>query len=219
MARRKRIGEILLGAGLITETQLSAALSSQRTWGGKVGSTLVRMGFVREGDILKCLSAQLRLPSVDFRKVRVSPRALAAVPLRIAEKYTVMPVALKEDKGKKSVLLAMADPTNLDAVHEIQFQTGVTVKPAVSTESAVLAAIDRYYRKKERGPPPAAQAESLSPVEAGDEMVLIQRGEEKPVSSLAGADVHELVHALVRVLEANGVIRREDLEAALRGES
>ncbi len=219
MARRKRIGEILLGAGLITETQLSAALSSQRTWGGKVGSTLVRMGFVREGDILRCLSAQLRLPSVDFRKVRVSPRALAAVPLRIAEKYTVMPVAIKEDKGKKSVLLAMADPTNLDAVNEIQFQTGVTVKPVVSTESAVLAAIDRYYRKKERGPPPAVEPEGLSPVDAGDEMVIIQRGEEKPVSPLDGADAGELVRALVRVLEANGVIRREDLEAALRGES
>ncbi len=217
--RRKRLGEILVDAGLINETQLSAALNSQRTWGGKLGSTLVRMGFANEEDILRCLSAQLRLPPVDFRKVRVSPRALAAVPLRIAEKYHVMPVAVKEELGKKSVILAMADPTNLDAISEIQFQTGVNVRPVVATESAITRAIDYYYRK--RGPSPAATPDRVEPVgvapeEEDEGMVILERGEEKRISPLDGMDALELVQVLIRALERKGVITRSDLEEALR---
>ncbi|NOY44142.1 MAG: hypothetical protein GXP50_01615 [Deltaproteobacteria bacterium] len=224
MPRRKRLGEILMDAGLITETQLQAALSSQKTWGGKLGSTLVRMGFAREEDILRCLSAQLRLPAVDFRKVRISPRALAAVPLRIAEKYHVMPVALKEELGKKSVILAMADPTNLDAISEIEFQTGVNVRPVVATESGITRAINYYYRKQ--GQDPAAQAPPSERVPVGpaggsegeDEMVILQKGEERRVSSLDGLDTGELLKVLIRVLEAKGVLTREELEAALRSQ-
>ncbi|RMG95890.1 MAG: hypothetical protein D6708_02835 [Candidatus Dadabacteria bacterium] len=216
-----------MDAGLITETQLQAALSSQKTWGGKLGSTLVRMGFVKEEDILRCLSAQLRLPAVDFRKVRISPRALAAVPLRIAEKYHVIPVALKEESGKKSVILAMADPTNLDAISEIEFQTGVNVRPVVATESGITRAINYYYRKQ--GPDPAAGGgpPRPSPVtatpappapEPEEEMVILQKGEERRVGSLDGLDARDLLEVLLRVLEKKGVVTREELLAALRSE-
>src|SRR5262245_23341498 len=97
MTRKRRLGEILLAAGLVTDSQLSAALHSQNTWGGKLGSTLIRMGFVREEDLLACLSTQMRLPSVNLGKVKISPRAIQALPHRIAEKYNVIPVALKEE--------------------------------------------------------------------------------------------------------------------------
>ncbi len=213
-----------MDAGLITETQLQAALSSQKTWGGKLGSTLVRMGFAREEDILRCLSAQLRLPAVDFRKVRISPRAVAAVPLRIAEKYHVMPVALKEELGKRAVILAMADPTNLDAISEIEFQTGVNVRPVVATESGITRAINYYYRKQ--GKDPAAQTPRSERVPVGaaggpggeDEMVILQKGEERRVGALDGLDTGELLKVLIRVLEAKGVLTRKELEAALRSQ-
>ncbi len=219
MPRRRRIGEILLEAGLINEDQLTAALSSQKTWGGRLGSTLVRMGFVKEEDILRCLSAQLRLPSVDFRKVRVSPRAVAAIPQRIAEKYHVMPVAVKEELGKKSVILAMADPTNLDAIAEIEFQTGVNVRPVVATESAIARAIDYYYRKV--GPDPVsvggrAEKVRLPESDGSDEMIILERGEERRVSPLDSLDTAGLVDLLIRVLERKGVVTREELEQALR---
>lgn len=229
MTKKKRLGEILIDHGLLSETQLAAALNSQRTWGGKLGSTAVRMGFVSEEQILKALSTQLRLPSVDFRKVSVSPRTRDTVPLRVAEKYNVVPVALKEELGKKIVILAMSDPTNLDAISEIQFQTGVSVRPVVATESAITRAIDQYYRNRsgpqaQGGPPGSGQSFSygvdrtvdLSKWDDSQEMVIFHREEDKRVSALEGADAGTLVRALVRVLEAKGVIRREDLEAALR---
>lgn len=221
MATRKRLGEILKDAGLINETQLKAALRSQTTWGGKLGSTLVRMGFVQEEDVLKCLSAQLQLPSVDFRKVTISAKALQAVPARVAEKYNVVPVALKEESGKKRVILAMSDPTALDAISEVEFQTGVNVRPVVATASAITRAIDRYYRNRAVGPTLAPEEPlGVAEVEDTEEMVILNHGDEKRVSSPKRVDkpvdALELVQALIQVLAEKGVIDRSDLERALR---
>ncbi len=220
MTQKKRLGEILLETGRISDTQLAAALHSQRTWGGKLGSTLVRMGFVQEEDMLQSLSAQLRLPSVDFRKVNVSPKAIQAVPLKIAEKYSVVPVAIKEELGKKSVILAMADPTDLHAISEIEFQTGVSVRPVVATESSITRAIDRYYKnrgaKEEYG---YERRVNLSAVKDSDEMVIFRQGEEDKISAFEGVDAATLTRALIQVLEAKGVIQKGDLEEALRGRS
>lgn len=216
MTRRKRLGEVLIDAGLINETQLAAALNSQRTWGGKLGSTLVRMGFLTEESILRSLSAQLRLPSVDFQKVAVSPEAKKAIDVRTADKYNVMPVAYKEELGKKIVVLAMSDPTNLDAVTEIQFQTGLTVKPVVATESSITRAIDHYYRNRPLRESFKAARAAAAEWDDDDEMIILQHGDEKSVGELDGVDVSELVRALVQVLEDKGVISAQDLQEALR---
>ncbi|MBI5014152.1 MAG: hypothetical protein HZB55_01515 [Deltaproteobacteria bacterium] len=215
--RKRRLGEILREAGLVTETQLASALNSQKTWGGKLGSTLVRMGFVKEDDLLRCLSGQLRLPSVDFAKIRIAPKALQTIPHRIAEKYNVIPVALKEEMGKKTVILAMSDPTNLDAISEIQFQTGVNVRPVVATESAISRAVDLHYvhprTKDQYG---YEKPVDLSRVSGDEEMVILHKGDETRVSPLEGLDTQQLLKALVRVLMEKGVIDPKDLEEAIR---
>lgn len=218
--RKKRLGEILIDAGLINETQLASALNSQKTWGGKLGSTLVRMGFVKEEDLLRCLSAQLRLPSVDFAKIRVAPKALQAIPHRIAEKYNVIPVALKEEMGKKTIILAMSDPTNLDVIGEIQFQTGVNVRPVVATESAISRAVDEHYlHQKAKEQYGYEKRVNLAQVSVQEEMIIVQRGDEKRVSALEGVDAQDLVKALVRVLVDKGLISRKELEDAVRRSS
>lgn len=217
MVRKKRLGEILIEAGLLNDTQLASALNSQKTWGGKLGSTLVRMGFVKEEDLLRCLSAQLRLPSVDFSKVRIAPKALLLVPHRIAEKYNVIPVALKEEMGKKTIILAMSDPTNLDTISEIQFQTGVTIRPVVATESAITRAVDQYYLNRGRDLSYGVDKRvDLSQAPPSDEMVIVSRGEEKRVSPAEGTDTALLVKALAQLLLDKGLIARKELEEALR---
>lgn len=222
MTRKKRLGEILTEAGLIKDSQLAAALHSQRTWGGKLGSTLVRMGVAREEDILKCLSTQLRLPSVDFRTIKINPRALEAVPLRVAEKYNVIPVAIKEELGKKSVILAMSDPTNLDAVREIQFQAGVNVRPVVAAESSITRAIDQYYRqRKVREQYGHERTVDLAAVEVAEEMVVVSEGKEtvvavSPLPGLSSTGALDLAWAILRALEDKGVLSRAEIEAALR---
>ncbi|HSH71406.1 MAG TPA: hypothetical protein VK997_15900 [Deferrisomatales bacterium] len=220
MAKKKRLGEILMDAGLINETQLSSALHSQRTWGGKLGSTLVRMGFVSEAGILKCLSAQLRLPSADFQKITVSPKATQAVPFSIAEKYNVIPVALKEELGKKTVILAMSDPTNLDAISEIEFQTGVRVRPVVGAESSITQAIERYYRDKNFKKGYGFEKRlDLAAVGDAEEMVILSGGEEHTVSTAGKTDPGALAKALIKVLVRKGILSEKELEDALRENS
>lgn len=218
MDKRKRLGEILIDAKLISETQLAAALHSQRTWGGKLGSTLVRMGFAKEEEILKCLSAQLKLPSVDFRKINISPKALNCVSNKIAEKYNVIPVALREDGGKKTIVLAMSDPTNLDVISEIEFQAGVNVRPAVAAESSITKEIEKCYRnrkmKEEYG---FEKHVNLSAMDDADEMIIVSRGAEVRVpATTETTDPMPILKALVRVLEKKGVITRAEIEQAIK---
>lgn len=222
MSKKKRLGEVLVDAGLINDTQLSASLQSQRTWGGKLGSTLVRMGFAREEDILRALSSQLLLPAVDFNKVKISARAIHAVPLRIAEKYHVIPVALREEQGKKQLVLVMSDPTNLDSVSEIEFQTGCRVRPAVATDSAISRAIDFYYRTS--GASSFEDSGVAKPVTVGladvDESEVMQLVSDDRISdkkadtsaTLDSLSTGALLKLLLRVLVRKNIITKKDLK-------
>lgn len=144
---KKRLGEILIERGLIDVDQLNAALSHQRQWGMRLGTALVAKGFVAEGTLTRVLSDSLGFPMVDLSKVVVDPKALALIPRRTCEQHDVLPLALKEavGKGRKTLLLAMADPLNAAVVDEIGFTTDSIVKPAIAQISSLEQAIRRYY--------------------------------------------------------------------------
>ncbi len=221
MTEKKRLGEVLLEAGVINETQLSVALQSQKSWGGKLGSTLVRMGFVREEDILGIISKQLGFPAVDFSKVQVSPKALRTIPVNLAEKYNIIPAAVKESGNKKQVVLVTADPTNIDVISEIEFQTGFRIRPVVATETAIARAIDQKYHSGS-GPsaatgvtPDVVQLEEIS---EDEEMVVIEHEDTtfSTSESLASLESDELLRLLIRLLIKKGVINRAELSLEIR---
>jgi hypothetical protein len=120
---RKQLGEILVQVGLITEEQLAEALQLQQALGGRLGAQLMRMGLVREEDVLRCLSDQFRVSYVDFREIEIPQRALDSVPIQIAKKLNVVPVALQ----RRRVVLAMSDPTDLEMIKRIEFDEGLDV--------------------------------------------------------------------------------------------
>lgn len=142
---KKRLGEILMERGLIDVDQLNAALAHQRNWGMRLGTALVAKGFVAEGTLTRVLSESLGFPMVDLAKVVVDPKALALVPRRTCEQHDVLPLAIKEGKGRKVLLLAMADPLNVAVVDEIGFTTDSIVKPAIAQISSLEQAVRRYY--------------------------------------------------------------------------
>ncbi len=143
---KKRLGEILMERGLIDVDQLNAALAHQRNWGMRLGTALVAKGFVAEGTLTRVLSESLGFPMVDLAKVVVDPKALALVSRRICEQHDVLPLAVKEQsKGRKVLLLAMADPLNAAVIDEIGFTTDSLVKPAIAQISSLEQAIRRYY--------------------------------------------------------------------------
>lgn len=139
-----RLGEALVQAGLIDEYQLKSALGQQRRWGGRLGKALIDLGFIDEATLLSFLSEKLKFSAVDLSRSKIAPKTFAAVPKRIAEKYMVVPVLIKDTPGKKTLVLAMADPTDLKAIDEIEFLTNYRIEPVVALESSIKKVIQRY---------------------------------------------------------------------------
>src|SRR2546430_7278330 len=136
-----RLGELLTKASLITQDQLKEALKLQKDTGGKLGETLIKLGFVAEEDITECLSQQFGVPSINLSHFEIDPNVLKLVPADVARKYNILPV----NKTGATLTIAMADPTNVFAMDDIKFMTGYNVEPVVASELALQSAIDRVY--------------------------------------------------------------------------
>ena len=141
--RKRRLGEILTDAGLLSDVQLKAALQEQRKWGGKLGRTLVEMGFVDEDSMALALSRQLNIPKVDLDTVKLPPSVVQLLRIDAAERYGVFP--LGGDPAHKVLHIASSDPTNLEALQELSFQIGMRIQQSVASASGIDRAIRRYY--------------------------------------------------------------------------
>jgi type IV pilus assembly protein PilB len=141
--KKRRLGEILRDAGVIDDVQLSAALAEQKKWGGKLGRTLVEMGFVDEDSIARALSRQLGLPLVDLDRATLSPELPKQLRLDIAERYGVFPIG--GDRKHKVLHIATSDPTNSDALQELSFATGMSIQTSLASATSIERAIRRLY--------------------------------------------------------------------------
>ena len=146
----KKLGELLVEAGLITPTQLQETLRHQRIAGGRMGSNLVGMGILSEASLMDFLARQTGVPRMDLKQLDVSVALLEKIPRRLAEQMTILPVAFKEPK---SLVLAMADPMDLNAIDSARFASGMTIEPVVAAHTALKQAIQDQYRKLEGGGP------------------------------------------------------------------
>ncbi len=160
---KKKLGELLIDAGLISDAHIKAALHEQKKWGGRLGKTLVEMGFVTEASMCDVLAQQLELGAIDLDTAQLPARIESQLRLDLAERYGVFPVAY--DPVGKQLALATSDPTNLDSMQEIEFATGARIVPVVATASSIDRAIRRYYfgEKSNARPalsPPAMQSDT-----------------------------------------------------------
>ncbi len=136
-----RIGELLLKEKRITPEQLQEALNRQKANGGKLGSNLVKLGFVADEEITALLSRQYGVPSITLGEFEIDPAVIKLIPAETAQKYQVLPLS----RSGAMLTIAMTDPTNLFAMDDIKFMTGYNVEPVVASESSVLRAIEKYY--------------------------------------------------------------------------
>jgi len=220
-----------MDAGLLTETQLRSALAEQRKWGGKLGHTLVQMGFVDESSMVHALSRQLHIPTVELDTVTPPGHVLQLFRSDLAERYGVFPVSA--DLTHKTLTLASSDPTNVEALQELAFHTDHKIQVVVSSASAIERAIRKHYyggmpnttaQPEQFGfqeptyeftPPPSPrrssprEAELLERVEALTQQVAdLQQMVANQARSLS---------ALLEVLEIRGALTREEYFAKLRG--
>ncbi len=164
-AQRKRLGELLIEAGVVTPDVLEKALARQKQTGVRLGQALVLLG-VREEEIATGLARQLGLPRASLRRQDVDQRVAAMLPEALARKYSVVPV--RRDGGR--LLLAMSDPLDVVALDDVGIATGLTPSPAVATAEEIKTAIDRVHGlgQQARGildeivPAPPAAADDLA---------------------------------------------------------
>ncbi len=142
----KKLGEMLLDAGLLDAAQLSEALRHQRIAGGRMGSNLVALGFVSEEVLMEFLAHQTGVPRLDVRNLDVPVEVLKRIPRRLADQLNILPVSLQEPK---SLMLAMADPSDLNAIDSARFASGLNIEPMVVSYSSLKLAISEQYRKLE----------------------------------------------------------------------
>ncbi|HEV7860454.1 MAG TPA: type IV-A pilus assembly ATPase PilB [Pyrinomonadaceae bacterium] len=136
-----KLGEILVRENLLTAQQLREALEYQRERGGRLGYNLVKLGLVSDDMITAVLSRQYGIPSVNLELFDVEESVIRLIPQEVAQKYSVLPLS----RVGATLTLAMVDPTNVFAMDDIKFMTGLNIEPVVVAEASVQAAISKYY--------------------------------------------------------------------------
>jgi len=136
-----KLGEILVRENLISPQHLREALDYQREHGGRLGFNLVKLGLVSDDMITAVLSRQYGIPSVNLELFQIDSQVLNLIPQEVAQKYSVLPLS----RVGASLTLAMVDPTNVFAMDDVKFMTGLNVEPVVVAEASIQQAISRYY--------------------------------------------------------------------------
>jgi type IV pilus assembly protein PilB len=136
-----RIGDLLVRANLVTPKQLDEAITLQQTAGGRIGSTLVKLGYVNEEQIASFLGRQYGVPPVDLGKAAIDPAILALIPAEVARKHLLIPLG----RSGSILTVAMADPSDILAIDEVRFITGYNIQPMVAPDTSIRNALNRHY--------------------------------------------------------------------------
>ena len=175
---RKRLGEILLERGDIGADGLERALALGRDQGLRLGAALRELGLVPEDRLVAALAEALGLPVADVGVDDLDWTALHLLRPEFCEAHDLLPFALEEGRVHRVLRVAMADPLDVPAIDEIEFTTGLRVRPCLAGREAIRSALSRWLR---RGRP--------APEETGDDRMLLVRagGVQELVSTEAGA--------------------------------
>src|SRR5215203_1806124 len=136
-----KLGEILVRENLISPQHLREALDHQRQHGGRLGFNLVKLGLISDDMITAVLSRQYGIPSVNLDLFNIDQSVINLIPQEVAQKHSVLPLS----RVGATLTLAMVDPTNVFALDDVKFMTGLNVEPVVVAEGSVQQAIAKYY--------------------------------------------------------------------------
>ena len=141
MAFYRRLGELLLAAGTITQEELDRGLALQKEQKGRLGEVLIKNGIITEDQLIEALQMQLGIEYIDLSKVNIPTELAGVVPKNIAKQYTVVPVRVIKDE----IYLAMADPLNFYAIEEVRKAVRKRVVPMVAQAAQVERSIQVLY--------------------------------------------------------------------------
>jgi type IV pilus assembly protein PilB len=193
----ERIGALLVSEGLITREQLSQALQDQRSTGGRLGYTLVKLGMVEELTLTRLLARQYKIPAVDLTKSDIDPALVRLVPAEIAIQHLVLPLK----REGRVLYVAMADPTNIRVIDDLKFRTRSDIYPVIAGEYTLRTMIERVY--PEEAAAEAGMDTLLDNIDLGEDDVQMVEEEQEEMTAAAltvavnEAPVVKLINAIL----------------------
>jgi type IV pilus assembly protein PilB len=196
----QRLGDLLVKEKVINTEQLEQALKHQKDNNCRLGSSLVKLGFLTDDDVTNFLSRQYGVPAINLQFFEVDSSVVKLVPQETAKRYQILPLS----RVGASLTIAMVDPTNVFAMDDIKFMTGFNIEPVVASESAILAAIEKAYGSSAEEDLEKVMAQ----VEGGDADVELQAEEaELALGELEKAADEAPIVKLVNIILSDAVKR------------
>ena len=140
-ASRRKLGELLVETGLLPPDKLAEALKDQKESGKRLGQVLLGKNLISEEEMAFALAMQLKIPYVDLSSQEVDGRVIESIPEEVSRKFVCVPIALKNN----ILDVAMADPLDLNMMKDLQFVTGYSIQPAISTSTQILDLLQKHY--------------------------------------------------------------------------
>ncbi|EZP76339.1 type II secretion system protein E [Parageobacillus genomosp. 1] len=137
---RKRLGDLLVEAGLITEAQLQEALK-EKAPGQKLGDALLQRGYITEQQLIEVLEFQLGIPHVSLYRYPIDPKVTNLISKEFAKRHMVMPLKIEGER----LLVAMADPMDFFVIDDLRLSTGFQIETAIASKDDILRTINKYY--------------------------------------------------------------------------
>src|SRR5215468_9698011 len=137
----QRLGDLLVREKIINPQQLEQALREQKRSGGRLGSVLIKLGFLSDEEVTNFLSRQYGVPAINLQYFELDPSVTKLIPEETARKHHILPLS----RVGASLTIAMVDPTNVFAMDDIKFMTGFNIEPVVASETSIMDGIDKAY--------------------------------------------------------------------------
>jgi type IV pilus assembly protein PilB len=140
-ASRRKLGDLLVETGLLPPEKLTEALDIQRQTGKRLGQILMELEIISEDEMAFALAMQLKIPFIDLNGYELQSKVVDTIPEEVSRKFVCIPVALKDN----ILDVAMADPLDLNMIKDLQFITGYSIQPAISTPSQIVEALQEHH--------------------------------------------------------------------------
>ena len=190
----KRLGEMLVSEGIITQEQMQEALQRQQELGGKLGENLAELEYIEsEEAIIEILGRQLNVGALKLSEMELDPDVVELIPAEMAQKLCAIAV----DRDGNTLTVAIADPSDVFSIDSLKFVTGCEIKPVVAADSSIRRAIEKYYQLDDQ------IAEIVKDL-IDEDLEVVQEGEEEELP-----DIQELRSAIQEaplVKLVNGIV-------------
>jgi len=197
-----RLGELLVKENLISADQLRQALDQQKSTGARLGTCLMKLGFITDDEITGVLSRQYGVPSINLKYYEVDANVIKLIPQDTAVRYQIVPLS----RVGSTLTIAMTDPTNVFAMDDIKFMTGFNVEPVVASETAIAEAISKFYGETQTGEELDKVMKDLTEGDAAD-LELASEEQEMNLAELEKAAEEAPIIKLVNLILTDAVKR------------